>query len=234
MAQLQSSAGSLPEALVKGMETFRAQLTGVVVLTGAAMQPTLNAGPAAAQGDRIEKLLVRLIPRPAANRTVFDGDVVAFASPIAGPASSPAVLVRRVAALEGDEMASDDAEDEAFAVPQASGRRMHFKKAAAAMQCGRFLDRRAAHSAGRRAGRAAHRLPPPPFCWLQGHCWVLADNEDLAPCDAVDSRTFGPLPLQNIQGRVMYYARDETDHGALQPLANQVLASASSHFLCCE
>jgi hypothetical protein len=116
MAQLQRSAtSSLPEALMKGMETFQNQLTGVVVLTGAAMQPTLNS---AASADATEQLLMRLIPRPAARKTVWDGDVVAFTSPIAGPSSTPAVMVRRVAALEGDAMVSDDAEDAEFPVPQ--------------------------------------------------------------------------------------------------------------------
>ena len=36
-----------------------------------------------------------------------------------------------------------------------------------------------------------------------GHCWVLADNEELQP-SPIDSRSFGPLPLQNVLGRIMY------------------------------
>jgi hypothetical protein len=39
-----------------------------------------------------------------------------------------------------------------------------------------------------------------PRC-LQGHCWVLADNEQLAPPHVIDSRSFGPLPLDTIVGR---------------------------------
>jgi hypothetical protein len=36
---------------------------------------------------------------------------------------------------------------------------------------------------------------------LQGHCWVLADNEQLAPPHVIDSRSFGPLPLSLVMGR---------------------------------
>ena len=44
---------------------------------------------------------------------------------------------------------------------------------------------------------------------------MLADNEMLRPPEAVDSRAFGPLPLNNILGRVMYYGRSATDHGTV-------------------
>lgn len=49
-----------------------------MLITGAAMLPTLNQR-AAGQPDAAERLLVRLIPRPAPGKTVFEGDVVAFA-----------------------------------------------------------------------------------------------------------------------------------------------------------
>lgn len=39
-----------------------------------------------------------------------------------------------------------------------------------------------------------------PLC-VQGHCWVLADNEQLEPPHVIDSRSFGPLPLSNVVGR---------------------------------
>ena len=48
-----------------------------------------------------------------------------------------------------------------------------------------------------------------------GNCWVLADNEELRPPAVVDSRTFGPLPVENIMGRVIYYAR-KNDHGPVE------------------
>jgi hypothetical protein len=51
-------------------------------------------------------------------------------------------MVRRVAALEADEMVSDSPDEPPF------------------------------------------RIPP-------GHCWVLADNPNLAPPDVADSRAFG-------------------------------------------
>ncbi len=156
-----AGGGALAEAIHAGLRAFRGQLTAAITLTGAAMAPTLNAAAAADPGGgHAERLLLRLLPRPAPRRSLFDGDVVAFRSPIAGPlidGSEPPLMVRRVAALEGDEMASDDPEDAEFLVPR-------------------------------------------------GHVWVLADNETAAPADAPDSRTFGPLALEAVVGRVMYAA----------------------------
>ena len=123
--QMQNSATSgLTDALAKGMEAFRRQLTGVGIIAGAAMAPTLN-GAAAAQPDAVEKFLMRLIPRPASHRTIFDGDVVAFTSPLVSPGTTAGeqVMVRRVAALEGDELTTaDEAEEEAdtFIIPKVS------------------------------------------------------------------------------------------------------------------
>jgi hypothetical protein len=155
------AGGALAEAIHAGLRAFRGQLTAAITLTGAAMAPTLNAAAAADPGGgHAERLLLRLLPRPAPRRSLFDGDVVAFRSPIAGPVldgAEPPLMVRRVAALEGDEMASDDPEDAEFLVPR-------------------------------------------------GHVWVLADNETAAPADAPDSRTFGPLALEAVVGRVMYAA----------------------------
>ena len=76
-------------------------------------------------------------------------------------------MVRRVAANEGEEMLSDDADDQAFSIPA-------------------------------------------------GHCWVLADNEDLAPPDVIDSRSFGPLPFSRVLGRILYAARSRSDHGLVE------------------
>ena len=116
--QLQSSAhGSITEAMAKAMERFQKQMTSVGVLTGVAMSPTLNSA-GLKEPEAMERFLVRLIPRPVANKTVFDGDVVAFNSPLRGPTATDHVMVRRIAALEGDEMVSDDPEDEAFSIPK--------------------------------------------------------------------------------------------------------------------
>jgi phage repressor protein C with HTH and peptisase S24 domain len=57
-----------------------------------------------------------MIPRPVAHKTIFDGDVVAFESPL-----STSVMVRRIAALEGDVMVTSDdptPDDEEFTIPQ--------------------------------------------------------------------------------------------------------------------
>ena len=47
----------------------------------------------------------------------------------------------------------------------------------------------------------APRPGPPAAAPPQGYCWVLADNEQLAPPHVIDSRSFGPLPLASIVGR---------------------------------
>lgn len=48
-----------------------------------------------------------------------------------------------------------------------------------------------------------------------GHAWVLADNEELQP-RPIDSRSFGPLPLERIIGRIIYHACSQTDHHPVQ------------------
>lgn len=133
-------------------------LTSTLRLGGRAMAPTFNRGP---PGGDPEMLVVRKMPRPSLS-TIFSGDVVAFRT-----ADGRGTLVRRVAAVEGDEMVSSCAEDE-------------------------------------------------PFCIPRDHCWVLADNADLPTKEATDSRTFGPLPVERILGRVVYSCRSAVDHGAVE------------------
>ena len=79
------------------------------------MLPTLNPN-ARGQDSAKDKLLMRLLPRAEQGRTVFVDDVVAFNTPFA--AGSDGVMVRRVTALEGEEMVSSDKDDEAFELPQ--------------------------------------------------------------------------------------------------------------------
>lgn len=43
------------------------------------------------------------------------------------------------------------------------------------------------------------------------HAWVVCDNDDAR--HARDSRTFGPLDLRRVVGRVVYAVRSATDHG---------------------
>eukprot|EP00958_Prasinococcus_capsulatus_P029100 scaffold7266_cov403-Prasinococcus_capsulatus_cf.AAC.6 len=50
----------------------------------------------------------------------------------------------------------------------------------------------------------------------RGKCWVLADNDATPSNRADDSRSFGPLKLKNIIGRVLYAVRNENDHGAIE------------------
>lgn len=54
------------------------------------------------------------------------------------------------------------------------------------------------------------------FVLEKDECWVLADNEALKPKEAKDSRTFGPVPMTDIVGRVIYCLRSAVDHGPVQ------------------
>ncbi|XP_057519154.1 mitochondrial ATP-independent inner membrane protease subunit 2-like isoform X2 [Amaranthus tricolor] len=52
-----------------------------------------------------------------------------------------------------------------------------------------------------------------PFILDKDECWVLADNDVLKPKEAKDSRTFGPVNMSDIIGRVIYCLRNAVDHG---------------------
>lgn len=87
-----------------------------------------------------------------------------------------ALLVRRIVALEGDEMISDLPGDEPFVCV-----------------CVRPTLALHTHLSDYRH-RLWRSIPP-------GHAWVTRDNEALPLNEAPDSRTFGPLPLSAITGR---------------------------------
>ncbi|XP_057479678.1 mitochondrial ATP-independent inner membrane protease subunit 2-like isoform X1 [Actinidia eriantha] len=55
-----------------------------------------------------------------------------------------------------------------------------------------------------------------PFVLDKDECWVLADNENLKPKEANDSRIFGPVPMTDIVGRVIYCLKTAVDHGPVQ------------------
>ncbi|XP_073106224.1 mitochondrial ATP-independent inner membrane protease subunit 2 isoform X1 [Elaeis guineensis] len=55
-----------------------------------------------------------------------------------------------------------------------------------------------------------------PFILEKDQCWVLSDNESLKPKEARDSRLFGPIPMTDIVGRVVYALRSAVDHGPVQ------------------
>lgn len=62
-----------------------------------------------------------------------------------------------------------------------------------------------------------------PFVIEKDECWVVSDNEDLKPKEAYDSRTFGPVNMTNILGRVIYCLRSASDHG---PVNNSDISAA--------
>lgn len=51
------------------------------------------------------------------------------------------------------------------------------------------------------------------FVLEDGQCWVLSDNRSLKPKESKDSRTFGPIRVTDIVGRVIYRYRNRQDHG---------------------
>jgi len=55
-----------------------------------------------------------------------------------------------------------------------------------------------------------------PFVLEKDQCWVLADNQALKPKEARDSRLFGPVPMTDILGRVIYSLRTAVDHGPVE------------------
>lgn len=135
---------------------FQGKLTYVHFNKGEEMSPTLSG-----QGG---SLLVRRLPT-ADPRKVFVGDVVALKD----PQNPDNCIVRRLAAVEGDEMVSTDEKDE-------------------------------------------------PFVLENDQCWVVSDNESLSPkvLEAADSRIFGPVPMSDILGRVIYCLRSSVDHGPIK------------------
>ncbi|ESW16886.1 hypothetical protein PHAVU_007G192500 [Phaseolus vulgaris] len=55
------------------------------------------------------------------------------------------------------------------------------------------------------------------FTLEKDQCWVEAENEKLkAKQEANDSRTFGPVQMTDIVGRVIYCLRSAVDHGRVQ------------------
>ncbi|KAL6753087.1 hypothetical protein V8C86DRAFT_2736360 [Haematococcus lacustris] len=155
-------------------KSWASKLTSELFFTGPSMCPTINSGALSEPGS-VSRLIIRNIPVPT-SRSVQVGDVIAFSSPLALPSPSSdasTVLVRRVAAMEGDELVAvqgggsgdmGDEEEEVLEVPK-------------------------------------------------GHCWVLADNEQLKPTEVLDSRSMGYIPLCNVIGRVIYAGSSSSDHG---------------------
>ena len=159
LAQMQSTTATLPSAIEKGLEAYSKDLTSVIYLSGASMVPALNA-KAASDPSAVEKLLIRLFPRPSF-RDLYVGDTVALQSPLS---AEQQIMVRRLAAIEGEEMISDDTDTESWSLSE-------------------------------------------------GHCWVLSEADTFKANEVIDSRSFGPLPVENIIGRVIYQCQSRTEHG---------------------
>ncbi|GLC45644.1 hypothetical protein PLESTB_001789600 [Pleodorina starrii] len=107
--------GVVQAAYRRARLVYDSPLTGQLYLTGPAMAPTLNWRGAKDASSR-ERLVVRLLRHPGPHN-VLVGDVVAFHSPLALPDDATHVMVRRVAAVEGDEMVSSSPTDPPFLIP---------------------------------------------------------------------------------------------------------------------
>lgn len=59
-----------------------------------------------------------------------------------------------------------------------------------------------------------------------------SENRALSASEAPDSRTFGPLPLSAVEGRVLYALRSPSDHGRIATLGQ--LHAADEAVLTCE
>ncbi|KAJ4957259.1 hypothetical protein NE237_014042 [Protea cynaroides] len=55
-----------------------------------------------------------------------------------------------------------------------------------------------------------------PFVLENDQCWVVSDNDSLKAKEAKDSRTFGPVPMTDIVGRVIYEMRTAVDHSPVK------------------
>ncbi|TKY62356.1 Mitochondrial inner membrane protease subunit 1 [Spatholobus suberectus] len=55
-----------------------------------------------------------------------------------------------------------------------------------------------------------------PFVLEKDQCWVEAENKSLKPKEAKDSRSFGPVNITDIVGRVLYRLRTCVDHGCVR------------------
>ncbi|XP_061341707.1 mitochondrial ATP-independent inner membrane protease subunit 2-like [Gastrolobium bilobum] len=52
-----------------------------------------------------------------------------------------------------------------------------------------------------------------PFVLEKDQCWVVADNKNLKAKEANDSRSFGPVNMTDIVGRVIYCLQNAVEHG---------------------
>ncbi|XP_077228844.1 mitochondrial ATP-independent inner membrane protease subunit 2-like [Tasmannia lanceolata] len=54
-----------------------------------------------------------------------------------------------------------------------------------------------------------------PFILENDQCWVVSTNDTLKPKKARDSRTFGPVSMTGIVGRVIYSFQTAVEHGCV-------------------
>lgn len=156
----------------------------------------------------VEGLLVRVLTNPDA-ASVRVGDVVAFSAPAVSSAERAAVgawpsegqasvLVRRVAASEGEELLVEEEEEEEEDDEKEGTSSSSSSPSEPKGQKRQKRQMQTSHS-------STYSVP-------RGHCWVLADNELLPAAAARDSRAFGPLPYAAVLGRVVYAAASISDH----------------------
>ncbi|KAG2437689.1 hypothetical protein HYH02_011068 [Chlamydomonas schloesseri] len=102
-------------AYARARAVYELPLTEQLIITGPAMAPTINRHGVKDPAAR-ERLVIRLLRHPGP-RNVLVGDVVAFHSPLATLDDTTHVMVRRVAAVEGQEMVSSSDVEPPFVIP---------------------------------------------------------------------------------------------------------------------
>jgi len=66
-----------------------------------------------------------------------------------------------------------------------------------------------------------------PFKLEEGFAWVEAVSESVSVAEAADSRSFGPVPLHLVQGRVLYAMKHAADHGRVGPIGASQFSPAT-------
>ena len=186
-------------------------LCSQMLFRGEAMAPALSCAPrftppASARNQTMNMLIVRPLRHEETMPRTYDrvggrwffprparvGDVVAFVHPASSskPPDEQVVLVRRVAALAGDVLVSGEADAET------------------AEETPGTIPEKLGDSP--KTKTKTYEIP-------ESRAWVVADNPDVDLSVSPDSRVFGPIPVENILGRVVYAVRSATDHG---PVAN--------------
>jgi signal peptidase I len=202
----------------------------VATLTGNSMAPTLNAHVTSPFRPG-ERLVIRRLSRWTGSMDTVRGEVTFYRRPLAyrgdivvvkDPEDGSRRFVRRVVALEGDELVRDEEETSQALLRLERGQYWVLRDndnpieediqllRERALEAGTTSDdpqanaqKANAPNVGSGAALPAERLP-------------LAQQINLLRILRRDSRDFGPVTSDHIIGRVIYAIRNEVDHGRVR------------------